>query len=275
MKKIKIASSVVSLLVLCVCMVGCDVKTWDPTQVGRFKPVPTVNVILDSLGVVEETPAAWESGEEPKPTDVVAYDTDYVFGPGDYVNISIFELFQEGALYTNQFVVTETGKLSIPDVGVVNAGGLTESQLEEEIKQEKFRNEYHKLAVNIVFTHNWLMGLQSEMFNGFEITANQFNILRILRGQYPNPATINLLKERMMDKMCDASRLVERLRLKGYVKRELSPDDRRRVDVIITGEGLNLLSGIDKLNAKYDAFFENLTGDEAILLNDLLDKMRK
>lgn len=135
MKKIKTASSIVSLLVLCVCTVGCDVKFWDPSQVGRFKPVPAVNVILDSLGVAEETPAAWEAGEDPKPADVVAYDTDYVFGPGDVVNISIFELFQEGVLYSNQFVITETGKLSIPDVGVVNAGGLTESQLEEEIKQ--------------------------------------------------------------------------------------------------------------------------------------------
>jgi DNA-binding MarR family transcriptional regulator len=118
------------------------------------------------------------------------------------------------------------------------------------------------------------MGLQSGIFNGFGITANQFNILRILRGQYPKPATIYLLKERMMDKMCDASRLVERLRIKGFVNRELSLDDRRRVDVIITGEGLNLLSEIDKLNSKYDAFFENLSDDEAKLLNNLLDKMR-
>ena len=135
MKKIKTASLVVSLLALCVCAVGCGDKFWDPTQVGRFKPVPAVNVILDSLGVAEETSAAWETGEDPKPVDVVAYDTDYVFGAGDAVNISVFELFQEGMLYTNQFVVTETGKVSIPDVGVVNAGGLTESQLEEEIKQ--------------------------------------------------------------------------------------------------------------------------------------------
>ena len=147
-------------------------------------------------------------------------------------------------------------------------------KLEEEIKQEKFRNEYHKLAVNIVFTHNWLMGLQSEIFNGFEITANQFNILRILRGQYPNPATINLLKERMMDKMCDASRLVERLRIKGLIKRELSLDDRRRVDVIITEKGLNILSEIDKLNSKYDSIFQNLSSEETKLLNELLDKMR-
>jgi len=135
MKKIKTASMVVSLLVLSICAVGCGTKFWDPTQVGRFKPVPAVNIILDSLGVAEETPAAWESGEEPKPVDVVAYDTDYVFGPGDIIIVSVFELFQEGQQYTNRFVITETGKLSIPDVGVVNAAGLTESQLEEEIKQ--------------------------------------------------------------------------------------------------------------------------------------------
>jgi protein involved in polysaccharide export with SLBB domain len=135
MKKIKTAFMVVSLLVLSICAVGCGDKFWDPTQVGRFKPVPAVNVILDSLGVAEETPAAWESGEEPKPVDVVAYDTDYVFGSGDIIIVSIFELFQEGQQYANRFVITETGKLSIPDVGVVNAAGLTESQLEEEIKQ--------------------------------------------------------------------------------------------------------------------------------------------
>jgi protein involved in polysaccharide export with SLBB domain len=159
MKKIKMASSVVSLLALCVCA-GCNDKFWDPTQVGRFKPVPAVNVILDSLGVAEEASASWESGEDPKPADVVAYDTDYVFGPGDVVNISIFELFQEGALYSNQFVVTETGKLSIPDVGVVNAGGLTESQLEEEIKQILSPNILKSPSVTVV-----LFKSQSRLFS--------------------------------------------------------------------------------------------------------------
>jgi protein involved in polysaccharide export with SLBB domain len=160
MKKIKTASLVVSLLALCVCAVGCGDKFWDPTQVGRFKPVPAVNVILDSLGVAEETSAAWDSGEDPKPADVVAYDTDYVFGPGDAVNISIFELFQEGVLYSNQFVVTETGKLSIPDVGVVNAGGLTESQLEEEIKQILSPNILKSPSVTVV-----LFRSQSRLFS--------------------------------------------------------------------------------------------------------------
>jgi protein involved in polysaccharide export with SLBB domain len=135
MKKIKTASTIVLLLALCVCSIGCEDKFWDPTLVGRFKPAPAVNVILDSLGVADETPAAWETGEEPRPVDVVAYETDYVLGPGDTVIVSIFELFQEGQIYANRLTITETGKLSIPDVGVVNAGGLTESQLEEEIKQ--------------------------------------------------------------------------------------------------------------------------------------------
>ncbi len=160
MKKIKTASLVVVLFALCVCAAGCNDKFFDPTQVGRFKPVPAVNVILDSLGVAEETSAAWDAGEDPKPADVVAYDTDYVFGPGDVVNISVFELFQEGALYSNQFVVTETGKLSIPDVGVVNAGGLTESQLEEEIKQILSPNILKSPSVTVV-----LYKSQSRLFS--------------------------------------------------------------------------------------------------------------
>lgn len=147
-------------------------------------------------------------------------------------------------------------------------------KLEEEIKQSKFRNEYHKLAVNIFYTYSWLLNLQSKLFKKFKITSNQYNILRILRGQYPNPATINLLKDRMIDKMSDASRLVERLRKKGLVKRELCENDRRRVDVIITDKGLKLLSDIDKLNDEYDSFFKNLSLTESKTLNDLLDKLR-
>jgi DNA-binding MarR family transcriptional regulator len=147
-------------------------------------------------------------------------------------------------------------------------------KLEEEIKQTKFRNEYHKLAVNLIYSYSWFVNRQSEHFAKYNLTANQFNILRILRGQHPKPATINLLRERMLDKMCDASRLVERLRIKEFVKRELAKDDRRRVDVIITEKGLNLLAEIDKEEEKHDAVFKTLSESEAKKLNDLLDKMR-
>ncbi|MFA5252362.1 MAG: polysaccharide biosynthesis/export family protein [Phycisphaerae bacterium] len=129
------AVAIVFLSVISIYLGGCGNKFFDPMQVGRFRPVPAVNVILDSLGVAEEVPSVWVGAEDPKPVDVVAYETDYVFSPGDTVRISIFELLQEGTPYINDYSVTETGKISIPEVGVVEAAGLTEEQLEDEIKQ--------------------------------------------------------------------------------------------------------------------------------------------
>jgi len=133
-KNMFILFAVCSLLLLLFSS-GCGNKFFDPTQVGRFRPVPAVNVILDSLGVAEETKAACDQGEEPRPADTVAMETDYVFSSGDVVRISIFELLQEGAPFENEYVVTETGKISIPEVFVVEAAGLTEIQLEEEIRR--------------------------------------------------------------------------------------------------------------------------------------------
>ena len=114
---------------------GCGNKFFDPTQVGRFRPVPAVNVILDSLGVAEEEQVAWEGAEEPLPIDTIVTESDYSFRSGDVVGISIFELLAEGVQYSNSHVVTETGKISIPEVGVVQAAGLTETQLEDQIRK--------------------------------------------------------------------------------------------------------------------------------------------
>jgi len=133
--RIRLIIIILVLSALTVYSTGCNNKFWDPSQVGRFRPVPAVNVILDSLGVADETPSAWEGAEEPRPADIIAHESDYVFGSGDVVRISIFELLQEETPYTNDYVVTETGKISIPEVGVVDAMGLTESQLEEEIRR--------------------------------------------------------------------------------------------------------------------------------------------
>lgn len=147
-------------------------------------------------------------------------------------------------------------------------------KLEDEIKQKSFRNEFHKLAVNLIYTHGWLSNKYNQAFKKFDLTSSQFNILRILRGQHPNSASVNLLKERMLDKMSDASRLVERLRKKGLVKRNICPNDRRKVDVIITDKGLKLLSEFDKLDNDLDKIFSNITEQEAKLLNNLMDKIR-
>lgn len=147
-------------------------------------------------------------------------------------------------------------------------------RLEDEIKQENFRNEFHKLAVNIFFTHSWLMNKINEILSGFDLTPQQFNLLRILRGQYPSPASISLLKERMLDKMSDASRLVDRLIQKGLVERKICKQDRRKVDIIITKAGLQVLKKIDETEDEFDGFLKNLNDKEAKILNDLLDKLR-
>jgi len=147
-------------------------------------------------------------------------------------------------------------------------------KLEEEIKQKKFRNVYHKLAINLVYTTNWLNEFSNSFLKKFELTQQQFNILRILRGQYPNPASVKLLVERMLDKQCDASRMIERLRLKGLLERKECPMNRRQVDIVITDAGLNLLAEIDKKQDEWDEVLKGLTTEEVEQLSDLLDKLR-
>ncbi|MGE5457051.1 MAG: MarR family winged helix-turn-helix transcriptional regulator [Methanococcaceae archaeon] len=147
-------------------------------------------------------------------------------------------------------------------------------KIENEIAQKEFRNNYQKAVINIIFTGNRVMESQINILKPYGLTLQQFNILRILRGQHPNPANIKLIKERMLDKMSDASRLVEKLRLKGLVERNICPADRRNVDVMITDKGLELLAQVDKHEAQMDAFMENLSASEIIVLNDLLDKLR-
>lgn len=147
-------------------------------------------------------------------------------------------------------------------------------KLEDEIKQTKpFRDEFQKLEVNLVFTYHWLQARVAVLLSETDITLQQYNILRILRGQYPNPATIMLLKERMLDRECDASRLVDRLVQKDLVSREICPDDRRKVDVLITQKGLDLLKTIDK-RSSFIQSHNTISETEAANLNLLLDKLR-
>ena len=120
-------------VLLVLSMAGCNKDILDPTDIGRFEPTPLVNVILPTLGIADEPAPGYEGAEDPKPEDLVSYERDYVLGSGDVVRISIFELYQEFTNYVNDYVITETGRVSIPDVGVVRAGGLTEEELEREI----------------------------------------------------------------------------------------------------------------------------------------------
>jgi len=147
-------------------------------------------------------------------------------------------------------------------------------KLEDEIKQKKFKSEFHKVVVNIIYTSNWLTNMHARYLKKYGITPQQFNILRILRGQYPKPVTINLLIDRMLDKMSNASRLVEKLLQKGMVDRTQSQIDRRAVDVVITQKGLDLLAELDKGAEGGIEDNGNISKAEAAELNRILDKMR-
>jgi DNA-binding MarR family transcriptional regulator len=147
-------------------------------------------------------------------------------------------------------------------------------KIEAEIKQSRFKNDFHRLSVNLMYTHSWLHMKNQAHLKPFGITIQQYNILRILRGQYPGTATINLLIERMLDKMSNASRLVEKLRKKGLVERHTCEKDRRAVDVIITAKGLELLTKIEKFDKQWEKQFHALTPQDVRILNNLLDKLR-
>lgn len=147
-------------------------------------------------------------------------------------------------------------------------------RIEDEIQSNKFEDNYQKAVINITYTHGWLSNTIRGEFDKFNLTMQQFNILRILRGQYPKPATINLLKERMLDKMSDASRIVDRLVQKELVSRCTNTCDRRAVDIRISEQGLEILSKIDMDFRTKDMISKNLTEEEAGKLSDLLDKLR-
>ena len=154
------------------------------------------------------------------------------------------------------------------NVDVFNMG------IAEDIKQEKFSSEYSKAVINIIYTNSWLSQKHLELFKGYGLTTPQFNILRILRGQYPNPATVNLLIDRMLDKSSNASRIVDRLEEKGLVVRKQCSNDRRAVDVLISEEGLQLLKQLDGELDTLQNGARTLTEEESKTLNVLLDKMR-
>jgi DNA-binding MarR family transcriptional regulator len=147
-------------------------------------------------------------------------------------------------------------------------------RLDDEIQSSKFEDNYHKVVINISYTEGWLRNTLNCHFEKHNLTQQQFNILRILRGQYPKPATVNLLKERMIDKMSDASRIVDRLVQKEMITRCTNNKDRRAVDIRISDKGLEVLATMDGEFKTKDLLQKNLTLEEAGQLSDLLDKLR-
>jgi DNA-binding MarR family transcriptional regulator len=146
--------------------------------------------------------------------------------------------------------------------------------LENDLQQEKFTSEYNKAAVNILFTSSWLYNINAARLKEHDITPEQYNVLRILRGSHPRPLMLADITGRMIDKSSNATRLVEKLRQKGFLKREICENNRRQVDISITDKGLNLLKRIDADESEWLATLKTITKSEAQELNRILDKLR-
>ena len=128
--------------------------------------------------------------------------------------------------------------------------------------------------VNLLYTTNWLNSKYDSFFKDSDITIQQYNVLRILRGQHPNPCSIKLIKERMLDRMSDASRIVDKLFAKKLLLRRECPNDRRSVDIVITDKGRHLLQSLDYIDENSKNIFNSLSSEEINTLNSLLDKLR-
>ncbi len=147
--------------------------------------------------------------------------------------------------------------------------------IENEINQTKpFRSEFQKATVNLIFTHNWLSLKMKGFFKPYGITVQQYNVLRILKGAN-KPLSTSCIRKRMIEKMADTSRLVERLNAKGWVERIANAEDKRLVDITITKAGLEYVLQLEGLDRHIENLYKNLTSEEAVKLNSILDKLRQ
>lgn len=145
--------------------------------------------------------------------------------------------------------------------------------IEQDINQQNFRNEYQKAGINFIYTFNWMNEKMKGIFEREDITPQQFNILRILRGAGKPISTLQI-RQRMLDKMSDTSRIVDRLLAKNLVLKNTCPNDKRLVDVSITDKGKKLLEKMDAYSGEMDGIFDNLTEADAKIFNKLMDKLR-
>jgi MarR family transcriptional regulator, 2-MHQ and catechol-resistance regulon repressor len=146
--------------------------------------------------------------------------------------------------------------------------------IEKDIHQNTFRSTKQKAMINLLFTYGWAIERIRDFLSKEDITHQQYNILRILRGAHPKPLSTLQIRERMLDKMSDTSRIVDRMVLKELVEKRICSKDKRLVDVTITEKGQELLKRTDEASAEMDAVMNNLSESEAEQLSNLLDKLR-
>jgi len=146
--------------------------------------------------------------------------------------------------------------------------------LEEELKQRRYVNIHQKAHLNVLFSANWLITQTKEVLKPYDITHQQFNVLKILKGKYPNTCAVHDIKEVMIDRGPDLTRLLNRLIKKGYVTRNVCEENRRKLDIAITEEGIKLIKEIDPKLKKQFIDHPVISEEEANELNRILDKMR-
>jgi MarR family transcriptional regulator, 2-MHQ and catechol-resistance regulon repressor len=146
--------------------------------------------------------------------------------------------------------------------------------IEKDIHQNTFRNTRQKALINLLFSYGWAIEKIKNFLAQEDVTHQQYNILRILRGAHPKPLSTLQIRERMLDKMSDTSRIVDRMVLKELVEKRTCSKDKRLVDITISEKGQSLLKRLDEASEKMDAVMENLSEVEAEQLSSLLDKLR-
>ena len=146
-------------------------------------------------------------------------------------------------------------------------------RIEQDIQQASFRNEFQKMGINLLFTANWLNEQIGKILSEEGVTQQQYNILRILRGSATPLSTLKI-RERMLDKMSDTSRIVDRLIAKELVLKNTCEKDKRLVDITLSPKGLDLVEQLDQFNDRIDALLKGINESEAKTMNQILDKIR-
>lgn len=149
-------------------------------------------------------------------------------------------------------------------------------KLEDEIKQKAFTSDFQKMLLNVYFTSSWFATHSSRVLKPYRLTLQQYNVLRILRGQHTKPASVGLIQERMLDKSSNASRLIDKLLLKKLVDRKVCSNDRRQMEIRITQKGLDMLAELDgKMNYGEVLAQNRISEEEAAMVSDILDRLRE
>lgn len=148
--------------------------------------------------------------------------------------------------------------------------------IEEVIKSNVNLTDAKKIILNIMYTQHVIADKFNEILKPHDLSGEQYNVLRILRGQKGCPANMCLIQERMIAKNSNTTRLIDKLLLKDLVTREVCPGNRRKIEIQITQKGLNLLSNLDEIVISHEQLFAaNLNSEELIQLNTLLEKYRQ